>query len=252
MLATVAVTSTVFAAHLARARHAAVAAFRGECQKSLELLGDKQRAELTAELAARENRLAHEQTARALDALARVISGVRDLEDHTGHRVAKGEVLRTAASALDDLAREDQTPADLRDGRLAGTFRRLGDIDRTIGRFPEARRLYERAEVILTPLSVSDPAVRSDLAALDVALGDLCLDDLADPRAARIYFAKALDLHRAAAVRRPGDADLCRAVARDLRRLASACSQVGDIDGTRRFERDEARWHTENPTDDPI
>ena len=43
-----------------------------------------------------------------------------------------------------------------------------------------------------------------------------------------------------------------RAVVRDLRRLVSACTQVGDIDATRRFGREEARWRTENPTDDPI
>jgi tetratricopeptide (TPR) repeat protein len=252
LLATVAVTSTVFAAHLARARGAAVAAFRGECQKSLELLSDKQRAELTAELAARGNRLAREQTARALDALASIVSGLRDLEDRPGLRVARRELLRTAAAALDDLAREDRTPTGLDDAGVAGTFRRLGDIDRTIGRFPQAQRLYERAEAVLTSLPPGDPSAGLDLAALDAALGDLCLDDLADPQAARTYFAKALDLHRAAAVRRPGDADLRRAVVRDLRRLVSACSRVGDIDATRRFEREEVRWRTESTTGDLI
>ncbi|HEY2159249.1 MAG TPA: tetratricopeptide repeat protein, partial [Isosphaeraceae bacterium] len=149
-------------------------------------------------------------------------------------------------------AREDRTPGGLTDGGAAGILRRLGDIDRAIGRFPEARRVYERAKAIIAPLSASDPSVGPDLAALDAALGDLCLDDLADPRAARTYFAKALDLHRAAAVRRPGDDDLRRAVVRDLRRLVSACTQVGDIDATRHFGREEARWRTENPTDDPI
>jgi tetratricopeptide (TPR) repeat protein len=248
----VAVISTVFAAHLARARRAAVAAFRGECQKSLELLGDKQRAELNAELAARGNRLAREQTARALDALASVVSRVQDLEDRPGLRVARRELLQTAAAALDDLAREDRTPAGLPDGGLASTFRRLGDIDRTIGRFSQSRRLYERAEAILTSLVANDPSAGPDLAALDAALGDLCLDDLADPCAARTYFAKALDLDRAAAVHRPGDADLRRTVVRDLHRLVTASSRAGDTDATRRFERDEARWRTENPGDDPI
>jgi eukaryotic-like serine/threonine-protein kinase len=252
LLATVAVTSTVFAAHLARARRAAVAAFRGECQKSLELLSDKQRAELTAELAARGNRLAREQTDRALDALASVLSRVRDLEDAPGLYVAKRELSQAAASSLDNLAREDSTSSGFTESGVAGTFRRLRELNRTLGRFSEAKRIFERAEAILTSLPAGDSSAGLDLAALDATLGDLCLDDLADPQAARTYFAKALDLHRAAAVRRPGDGDLRRAVVRDLHRLVSVCSRVGDIDATRRFEREETRWHTENPTDELI
>ena len=44
LLVTVVTTSTVFAAYLARAHGAAIAAFRGECQKSYELQSDKQRS----------------------------------------------------------------------------------------------------------------------------------------------------------------------------------------------------------------
>ena len=58
LLVAMATTSTAFAAHLARAHGAAIAAFRGECQRSLELLSDKQRAELAVEQATRETRLA--------------------------------------------------------------------------------------------------------------------------------------------------------------------------------------------------
>jgi tRNA A-37 threonylcarbamoyl transferase component Bud32 len=71
LVVTVATTTTVFAARLARARDAAIAAFRGECRKSFELLSVKQRAELAAEQATRGSRLAHEQTARALDPVRR-------------------------------------------------------------------------------------------------------------------------------------------------------------------------------------
>jgi tRNA A-37 threonylcarbamoyl transferase component Bud32 len=94
LVVTVATTSTVFAARLARARDAAIAAFRDECRKSFELLSDKQRAEL----------------------------------------------------AVEEAAREDRMPAALADPTLAGTLRRIGDLDRTLGRPSQARRLYERAE----------------------------------------------------------------------------------------------------------
>ena len=103
LLVTVVTSSTFFAAHLARAHGAAIAAFRGECQKSCELLRDMERAELAVEQATREARLAHEKAARARDALAALVSQVRSLEDRPDRREAQRELLRTATSALDAL-----------------------------------------------------------------------------------------------------------------------------------------------------
>jgi eukaryotic-like serine/threonine-protein kinase len=50
---TVLTTSTAFAVHLARAHSAAIAAFRGECQKSHELFSDMQRSPAVAQAANR-------------------------------------------------------------------------------------------------------------------------------------------------------------------------------------------------------
>jgi tRNA A-37 threonylcarbamoyl transferase component Bud32 len=141
LVVTVATTSTVFAARLARARDAAIAAFRGECRKSFELLSDKQRAELAAEQATRGSRLAHEQTARALDTLAALVARVRSLEDHPDLRDAKRDLLATARAGLDELTREDRIPDALADPGLAGTLRRFGDLQGTLGRPAQARRL---------------------------------------------------------------------------------------------------------------
>jgi Protein kinase domain len=113
LLVTVVTTSTAFAAHLARAHGAAIAAFRGECQKSYELLSDKQRAELAVEQATRETRLAHDQAARARAALAALVAQVRSLEDHPDLRDAKRDLLRTATSALDALATRTESPTVL-------------------------------------------------------------------------------------------------------------------------------------------
>ncbi len=113
LLVTVATVSTAFAAHLARAHGAAIAAFRGECQKSYELLSDKQRAELAVEQATRETRLAHDQAARARVALAALVAQVRSLEDHPDLRAAQRDLLRTATSALDALATRTESPAVL-------------------------------------------------------------------------------------------------------------------------------------------
>ena len=113
LLVTVVTTSTVFAAHLARAHGAAIAAFRGECQKSYELLSDKQRAELAVEQATRETRLAHDQAARARDALAALVAQVRSLEDRPDLRDAQRDLLRTATSALDALATRTESPTVL-------------------------------------------------------------------------------------------------------------------------------------------
>jgi eukaryotic-like serine/threonine-protein kinase len=106
LLVTVATTSTVFAANLARAHRAAIAAFRGECRKSFELLSDKQRAELAVEQANREVRLVHKQSALALDALEALVAQVRSLDDGTDLHAAKGDLLRTATTAFDALASE--------------------------------------------------------------------------------------------------------------------------------------------------
>ena len=106
-------TSTVFAVHLARAHGAAIAAFHGECQKSYELLSDKQRAELAVEQATRETRLAHDQAARARDALAALVAQVRSLEDRPDLRDAQRDLLRTATSALDALATRTESPTVL-------------------------------------------------------------------------------------------------------------------------------------------
>jgi serine/threonine-protein kinase len=103
LLVTVVTTSIAFAAHLARAHRAAIAAFRGECQKSLELLSDKQHAELSAEQATRQSRLAQDQATRARDALAGLLLRVRSLEDRPDLLDAKRELLRKATAALDAL-----------------------------------------------------------------------------------------------------------------------------------------------------
>jgi hypothetical protein len=104
LLVTVVTTSTVFAAHLARAHGAALAAFHGECQKSYELLSDMQRAELAVEPATGETQLTHDQVARARDAQAALVAQVRSLEDRPDLRDAQRDLLRTATSALDALA----------------------------------------------------------------------------------------------------------------------------------------------------
>ncbi len=107
LLVTVVTTSTAFAAHLARAHGAAIAAFRGECQRSLELLSDKQRAELAVEQATRETGLAHAQTARARYALAALLAQVRSLEDRPDLLAAKRDLLQRATAAIDALAGDD-------------------------------------------------------------------------------------------------------------------------------------------------
>ncbi len=123
LLVTVATTSTVFAADLARAHRAAIAAFRGECQKSYELLSDKQRAELAVEQANREIRLVRERTALALDGLESLIAQVQSLEDRPDLRDAKRELLRTATAALDTLQSEHRIPTARADLGLANTTR---------------------------------------------------------------------------------------------------------------------------------
>jgi predicted Ser/Thr protein kinase len=107
---TVVITSTVFAAHLARAHGAAIAAFRGECQNSYELQSDIQRAALALEQATREARLAHDQAARARDALSALVAQVRSLEDRPDLRDARRDLLRTATSALDAFATKTESP----------------------------------------------------------------------------------------------------------------------------------------------
>jgi serine/threonine-protein kinase len=133
LLVTVVITSIAFAAHLARAHGAALAAFRGECEKSLELLSDKQRAELAMEQATRETRLAHDQAARARDALAALLARVRSLEDRPDLVDAKRDLLRTATAALDALASEDRTPAALADPDLADTLPRQAGVPTSQG-----------------------------------------------------------------------------------------------------------------------
>jgi eukaryotic-like serine/threonine-protein kinase len=113
LLVTVVTTSTVFAAHLARAHGAAIAAFRGECQRSYELLSDKQRAELAVEQATRETRLAHDRAARAREDLAALRAQVRSLEDRPDLREARRDRVRTATSALDALDARTESPTVL-------------------------------------------------------------------------------------------------------------------------------------------
>ena len=125
LLVTVATISTAFAVNLTRAHAAAIAAFHGECQKSYNLLSDKQCAELAVEQATRETRRAHDQTGRARDALAVLVAQLRSLEDRPDLRDATGDLLRTAAAALDALVREDRIPAALDDPGLVDTVRRL-------------------------------------------------------------------------------------------------------------------------------
>jgi serine/threonine-protein kinase len=108
LLATVVTTSTAFAAHLAQAHRAALAAFRGECQKSLELLSEKQRALLAVEQSTRETRLARDQATRAREALAALVARVGSLEDRPDFLDAKRDILRTATAALEALAREQR------------------------------------------------------------------------------------------------------------------------------------------------
>jgi hypothetical protein len=151
LLVTLVTTSTLFAAHLARAHAAAIAAFRGECRRSFELLSDKQRAELAVEQAIRATRLAREQTARARNALAALAAQVRALEDRPDLRDAKRNLLRTATAALDDPAGEDGIPADLAGPDLGDALRRrAGD--------PEASRSYERDE--LRSRGLEDPVAQ--------------------------------------------------------------------------------------------
>jgi eukaryotic-like serine/threonine-protein kinase len=104
LLVAVVTTSTALAVHLVRAHSAAIAAFRGECPKSHELLSDMQRAELAVERATRETRLARDQAARARDALAALVAQLRSLESRPDVRDAPHDLLQTATSALDALA----------------------------------------------------------------------------------------------------------------------------------------------------
>ena len=124
LLVTVATTSSVFAVDLARAHRAAIAAFRGECQKSYELLSDKARAELAVEQANREIQLVHQRSAFVLDALESLVARVGSLEDRPDLRDAKRELLQTATAALDALASDDRIPAANADPGLAHTLRR--------------------------------------------------------------------------------------------------------------------------------
>ena len=121
LLVTVVTSSTFFAAHLARAHGGAIAAFRGECQKSCELLRDMERAELAVEQATREARLGHEKAARARDALAALVSQVRSLEDRPDRREAERELLRTATSALDALGAKSAVASPLPFSRSEST-----------------------------------------------------------------------------------------------------------------------------------
>jgi hypothetical protein len=130
LLITMVATSTVFAAQLARAHGAAVAAFHGECQKSLELLSDKERAKLVAERATSEARLAHEQIARARNALALLLTQVRSLEDRPDLLEAKRNLLKSVRAVMDDLATEERTSATPADPGLADIpHRHAGDLD---------------------------------------------------------------------------------------------------------------------------
>ncbi len=104
LLVAVVTSSTAFAVHLARAHSAAIAAFRGECEKSHELFSDMQRAELAVEQATRETRLARDQAARARDALLALVAQVRSLESRPDVRDVQHDLLQTATSALDALA----------------------------------------------------------------------------------------------------------------------------------------------------
>ena len=133
LLVTVATTSTVFAVDLARAHRAAIAAFRGECRKSYELLSDKERAELAVEQANREIRVVHEQTALAFDALEALVAQVRSLEDRPDLRDAKRELLQTATAALDALDSEHRIPAARADLGLAHTLHRQAGEPSTQG-----------------------------------------------------------------------------------------------------------------------
>jgi len=137
LLLTVAISSTAFAINLAQAHAAAVAAFRGECRKSFDLLSDKQRAELAVEQAIREARRAHDQTGRARDALAALVAQLRSLEDRPDLRDATRDLLQTATAALDALARKDRMPAAVADPGVAVPVRRLDG----------GRRPIERAQV---------------------------------------------------------------------------------------------------------
>jgi hypothetical protein len=105
LLVTVVTSSTVFAAHLAGAHAAAIAAFRGECEKSYELLDEQQRFELAVDQATHGARLVHDQPARTRDDLAALISQVRSLWDRPDLSDNEREFLRTATSALETLAR---------------------------------------------------------------------------------------------------------------------------------------------------
>ena len=93
---------------------------------------EKQRAELAVEQATRETRRAHDQTGRARDALAALVAQLRSLEDRPDLSDATGDLLQTAAAALDALVREDRMPAAVDDPGLVDTVRRLGVGRRTI------------------------------------------------------------------------------------------------------------------------
>ncbi len=131
LLVTVATTSTVFAADLARAHRAAIAAFRRECRESYELLGDKQRAQLAVEQANRKIRLVLERSARAKDALESLVAQVRSLEDRPDLRDAKRELLRTATTAFDALSSDDRITAARADRCLADNLHRLAGEPRS-------------------------------------------------------------------------------------------------------------------------
>jgi eukaryotic-like serine/threonine-protein kinase len=123
LLVTVATTSSVFAVDLARAHRAAIAAFRGECRQSYELLSGKERAELAVEQANREIGFVRKQSALAFDALEAIVAQVRSLEDRPDLRAAKRELLQTATAALDARESEHRIPAARADLGLANTTR---------------------------------------------------------------------------------------------------------------------------------
>jgi serine/threonine-protein kinase len=125
LLVTVTTTSTAFAAKLARAHGAAIAAFRGECRKSYELLSEKQRAELACEQATHETRRAREQTERARAALRDLVAQLRSLEDRPEIRDATRDLRRSATAALDSLTSENRVPDRRADPGHADTPRHL-------------------------------------------------------------------------------------------------------------------------------
>jgi tetratricopeptide (TPR) repeat protein/tRNA A-37 threonylcarbamoyl transferase component Bud32 len=192
--------------------------------------------------ALKQARRAEDERGLALDAFTALVGGIQDrLGTQPGTLELRRSLLETARDGLRRVAQGGPVGDSQADLWTVVAWKKLGDLDLSLGRTKEAEEEFARAASLAGRLAAADPGsvpVRRELASAYDRLGDQVARRYEMHDSSDEPYRKAFEIRRKLVEDHPGDFRLRRDLRISQGKLAEVLMARGDIAGARAIHRD--------------